>query len=1036
MTTGIRKSLGLLVIWLTLSMVGAQKLPELGVPGPVLTPIQHLPYWRLEREQFGYNPRFQPGVTGFDAQNRPYIRAGKVIQTLDAQGRWVELDFTSSVRQAYPDWDGKFNTGPFADEHVVFDDQGDAYTLVNATRASIGRILLLHSRDGGRSWRHYPVGVGFARLERRDGHNDFRYPPPLLIYNGPEPGLLQLVLPAKKADGTLDVTKVIEVSRDSYLVSNHSGGGNSLCSQGELVHMVWPGRTSPAGQIGTPEYVATYDRRSGQLTPPVLLGYGGTDPDPNPHNLPAIAADSQGTLHVVLGAHHDPFKYTRSLQPRSVSGGWTEPVPFGAPKRTPSEGSYTYTGWLCGPDDTLHCVARWAGEGYYFRLAHLRKPKDGEWQVRPHLIIPFGGNYSVYYHKLNLDRRGRLWVNTVYTRAARFADEIAAHTRKHPLADPELDFINKEPSLFVSDDDGESWRLAVTADLQPQAPPVVAAAATPPSPVEEIKLPATLLRQIGGAFGPVALEGNLAAVGVGKSLVLLDVSNPAALRLAGQSEPLGDELVDVQIRLPYVYVAAWRAGFLIYDVSNPSQPRVVGRDTRTEARGFALVGDRVYLTAAGEGLRVLDISQPAQPRELGRLKGTEAYDVDVLDQTAYVATGSDGLLLADLTDPAAPKALGHAFKPAAPSDRVNTVWQLSREGRQLYVSPGPSPVSLRLFDLAQPRQPQELAQIAQPWGWGRVVAPSANRLYLAGLDGLHIVDVSNPAAPRELGKLAGGVRGVAVSGEKVVVSGGGALQILEVSDPAQPRGLSRYQTPQVPTSVAVSGSRLYLADWNVGVQAFDLTNPQLPRPLGVYAKPKGALGVAATGNHVLVAAGKEGLVILDASDGHELKPVATFASETGVRDVAVAGRFVYLAEGQTGVRIVDLANPAQPRFVGVFPTPRQVLGLEASGGRLYLAEAQQVQGGLRICEIGEQGTLRQIGVYDVADEVWDVTVKGDRAYLAMAASGLQVLDLSKPQTPRRVGRVDVAGAVWGVASAGKLHYLTLGRDGMVVIEEK
>lgn len=216
-----------------------QTTAELGVPGPILCPIQHRPFWRLERELFGYQPRFVPGVVTFGPKNRPYIRAEGAVQTLDEKGQWVRLDFAKFVQAKYPNWDGKFGTGPFAEEHVVFDDGGDAYMIVNATRSSIKQLLLLHSADRVRTWQVHTLGPGRARLERRDGHNQLKYPPPVLLYPDRDSGLLRLVLPAKTPDASLDVSNVVEITRDSYLVPNHSGGGRSVASQPKRMTWRW-----------------------------------------------------------------------------------------------------------------------------------------------------------------------------------------------------------------------------------------------------------------------------------------------------------------------------------------------------------------------------------------------------------------------------------------------------------------------------------------------------------------------------------------------------------------------------------------------------------------------------------------------------------------------------------------------------------------------------------------------------------------------------------------------------------------------------
>jgi hypothetical protein len=445
--------------------------PELGISGPVRAPIQHRPWWRLERALFGYRPWFRPGVTCFGPENVPYIRFGDTIQTPAGSGGWADLPFSDAVEALHPDWDGAFSTGYFAEEHVVFDDSGDAYTICNATRSSLGRIYLLYSRDRCRSWQAYEIGSGYARLERRDGHNDLSACPAVLVFTTGSAGTLRLLIPRKTVSGGLDVSRNVVLSTDSLLVPNHSGGGNSVVTVGERTHVFFPGRTPRPGEetAGTPEYAVTYDRKTGALTGPVFLGLGGAG-KPDAHNLPAVCADSEGFLHVVLGSHHEPFKYTRSLEPNSVVGGWTAPEPFGTLKRSTSEGSYTYVGLVCDSHDTLHCVGRWAGDSYTFKLAYLRKKKDAAWEGNRDLVVPFKGGYHVWYHKLTVDSRDRLFLNYVCRAAISRADDVASFAKKWPGAELDTRFLTASPCLLMSDDGGDSWRLATSGDFGMESP--------------------------------------------------------------------------------------------------------------------------------------------------------------------------------------------------------------------------------------------------------------------------------------------------------------------------------------------------------------------------------------------------------------------------------------------------------------------------------------------------------------------------------------------------------------------------------------
>jgi len=476
----------------------AKAPPELGVAGPVLAPIRHERFFRGERELFGYRPRFWPNTVTFDPDNRPYLRAGDehqgwkntvgVVQTLDRRGRWRRLDFTSAIRARFPKWDGTFLRSHFAEERIAFDAAGDAYMVVNGTRSSLHRNLLLHSRDRCRSWHVHELPAGWARLEMPDGHNDLDRPPVLLVHAGWQGGPLRLIAPRKESDGTLTVPKPVRLPDDGNArpLPLHSGAGNATATKRGRTHVVWLSLTPVPGRDGTPQYAATYDHATRAFSKPVLLGFGGTG-KPDVHNGPAVALDSKGTLHVVFGAHHDPFHHTRSLEPNTTTAGWTKPVPIGKPQPAARSGSYTYVSLVCDRADTLHVVARYAGDGYRFCLDYLRRKAGRPWEDRGHLLIPFRAYYSCWYHKLTLDRRGRLFLSYLYygdqygdehnAPGDRSGDEVAAYRRKWPAETIELRQGSRtrhgswkglrahDPAILMTDDAGDTWRLALTPDF-------------------------------------------------------------------------------------------------------------------------------------------------------------------------------------------------------------------------------------------------------------------------------------------------------------------------------------------------------------------------------------------------------------------------------------------------------------------------------------------------------------------------------------------------------------------------------------------
>jgi len=351
----------------------------------------------------------------------------------------------------------------------VFDRDGVAYALAGT---SAGR-LLLHSKDRCRSWVPYSVPIN-AKLEHDDGNNDLTGPPPLVTNVGDGGAPLSLCVPTKNANGSLVVPDPLRISSSTcFLTPRHSGDGNVVVTKNARTHVVWMTMETMAGHSGeAPCYAATFDRSTGRLSAPSLIGFASTTDN---HNGPVITIDSRSILHVVIGAHHKRFRYTRSLKPNSTTGGWTEPETFGVDA---VGGGYTYTALVCDRDDTLHLVSRYAGDGYYFRLNYQRRKADQPWENNKYLVNPFRAFYSIWYHKLTIDRKGRLFLNYSYyanqlDRDRGESGELAAYRKK--WADEKITgpgpstwwkgIRAHDPCIIMSDDGGDNWRLATTRDF-------------------------------------------------------------------------------------------------------------------------------------------------------------------------------------------------------------------------------------------------------------------------------------------------------------------------------------------------------------------------------------------------------------------------------------------------------------------------------------------------------------------------------------------------------------------------------------------
>jgi hypothetical protein len=502
----------------------------------------------------------------------------------------------------------------------------------------------------------------------------------------------------------------------------------------------------------------------------------------------------------------------------------------------------------------------------------------------------------------------------------------------------------------------------------------------------------------GGGAEDIAVAGDYAYIANGGAgLRIIDVSDPAAPHAVGLYDTPGT-VVDVALAGGYAYVADEASGLRIVDVSDPSAPFEAGfYDTpgyimaaavhsahSTGVPGLASLallldgraGGYAYLADANYGLRTVDVSDPAAPAETAFYAARPAGDLafhsaplrdGIAGGYAYATFGDLGLQIVDVSDPAAPFEAGFYDMPS-------WLGGVATAGGYAYVA---ADTGLRIFDVSDPAAPVEVGFCSGPGSATDVAFHSAPlRDGMAGgyayvtyvNEGLQIVDISDPAAPFEVGffGLPGGVWAVAVAGGYAYVGRSGGLHIVDVSDPAAPFQTGVYVTPSPWASydVAVAGGYAYLADssfwhgncYGGALRIVDVSNPTAPFEAGIFETPECGRGVAFHSAH---STGVPGL--------------ASLASE---RD-GMAGRYAYLVEAwhYSRLHVVDVSNPNAPFEVGFRDTPGTALQVAVANGNAYVAD---YGGGLQIL---------RFETYSVSGRVTDAADQGIPGVVVSAGPG-------------------------------------------------
>jgi hypothetical protein len=353
------------------------------------------------------------------------------------------------------------------------------------------------------------------------------------------------------------------------------------------------------------------------------------------------------------------------------------------------------------------------------------------------------------------------------------------------------------------------------------------------------------------------------------------------------------------------------------------------------------------------GIQVLDLTNPAVPVLLGQYQDNWAMrqSMEVLAPYGYVAR-SDGFEILDLSDPTAPTPVA-VFRTADYCARFQMV------GTVAYLAQRPQGV----LTLDTTRWPSDLL-IGEVYidnaSYIHDLSVSGDLAFVAnGNVGLHVVDVSDPSLPVEIGQTSTGdrARGVAVHDALVYVANSDSgLQIYN-SAGGTPTLLGTYNTSGRALRVAVSGTTVFVADDN-SLQIIDATDPAAPTFIGRFTPAGDADAVAIEGTTAYLVGGLgTGLVILDVNDPSSPIQLAHLVfPESSPNDITVCDSIAYIAHRTGGLIIVDANDPTNPQLITSIDTPDSAVRVSLENSTVYVA--------------GYSGTINWYDVSDPGTPQW------------------------------------------------------------------
>jgi hypothetical protein len=479
-----------------------------------------------------------------------------------------------------------------------------------------------------------------------------------------------------------------------------------------------------------------------------------------------------------------------------------------------------------------------------------------------------------------------------------------------------------------------------------------------------------------GSCHDAAVAGTLlVAVGDG-ALTTFDISDPLRPRPLGTLPGLG-AVRQVVMADGIAYVAAREDGMAVVDVRTPTAPRLLSRyDTLEKATGIAIAGNLCFVACRYYGVEVIDVGDPARPQHLSTAFPTlEAQSVAWADGILYAGIWAERLVaIADVRDPRHPREMARA--------------SLDGFGDGVAVHDGLLFAATGHHASAFAGMHWQEDRAGEP-GWG------------AG-HGLEIWDVRNPANPSLLARhktraFYSGIPdmwSVEVHGRTAFLTDTrNGVEVIDVSTPAAPRSVARFSMSEAAAAggLAVAEGALYVAMLADGLQVVPAAGLAKPGP------PPPAVAIAVPAEQRPVVRSADGWWIV--------RPGGQ------VRDAAeLPGERLALAAGDAGVHLLALAP--QPTLIASLPTRGPARSVAVQGDLLAVAESW---GGVSTWRITATG-CEPLGRWDsdgLAVLQVVVPAPGRWAIIEKGIHHLAVLDLLDPAHPVEVDAWTGPGIFYG-----------------------
>lgn len=380
--------------------------------------------------------------------------------------------------------------------------------------------------------------------------------------------------------------------------------------------------------------------------------------------------------------------------------------------------------------------------------------------------------------------------------------------------------------------------------------------------------------------------------------------------------------------------------------------KVTTATSMEEPGKICFYGTHMFINEYQKGIHVVDLSDPSQPEQVAFIEIPGNVDMAIRNDMLYAESYVD-LLVIDISDPEQPelaKRVEDMFEYVIPPYDYNypldeidqekgviTAFELKKITREVYVNPYPWPVYYE-YDALGARNATGVPAGTNDNTYG--VGGSLARFITYGdylyilesswkLKSINIADIDNPVVKNER-YLWGNVETLFIADNYMYVGTSNGLHILDLANPADPNPISSYQHITSCDPVVVEGDRAYVTlragnacggNQNL-LEVVDISSKE--NPFQLYSFPMTSpYGLGIDNGTLFVCEGAYGLTVYDATFESTITShmIARFPG-INAYDVIPLDDFLFMI-GDDGFYIYDYSDLNNITLLGMLPVAQR-----------------------------------------------------------------------------------------------------------------